>query len=298
MKKIGFIGLGIMGKPMAKHLLRAGLDIMVADLNKDLVAELVSEGAGAGTYAELAKECDIVMVLLPTGAIVKSVIFGENGLAANMKAGQIIVDHSSVTPGESRECYDALKENGIGFLDAPISGGETKAIEGTLAIMVGGDKADFDRVKDIVGVYASSVLLVGGPGSGSVTKLANQIIVNNNIAVVAEALTFAAKAGADPETVFNAIRSGAAGSAVLEAKAPMMFHRNFVPGGTIKVNHKDITNVLKTAHAIDAPVPYTAQLFEIMQSLKVHGHFLEDHSGIVQYFEQLAGVEVRSAQDG
>lgn len=296
MKKMGFVGLGIMGKPMAKHLVNAGYEVMVSDLNMNAVSELTDMGAEYGSYRELAEQCDIVMVILPTGAIVRSVIFGEDGLAANMKPGQIIVDHSSVTPEESRECYNRLKEMGIGFLDAPISGGEPKAIDGTLAIMVGGDRKDFDKAHEYISVYASSVLLTGGSGSGSVTKLANQIIVNNNIAIVSEALTFAAKAGADPEMVFNAIRSGFAGSAVLEAKAPMMFSRNFEPGGTIKVNHKDITNVLKTAHSIDAPVPYTAQLYEIMQSLKVHGHFMDDHSGIVQYFEQLADIEVRSAQ--
>lgn len=295
MKKYGFVGLGIMGKPMAKHLVNAGYEVMVSDLNMDAVKELTDMGAEYGSYKDLAEQCDIVMVILPTGAIVKSVIFSEDGLAENMKPGQIIVDHSSVTPEESRECYNRLKERGIGFLDAPISGGEPKAIDGTLAIMVGGDKEYFNRAEDVISTYASSVLLTGKSGSGSVTKLANQIIVNNNIAIVSEALTFAAKAGADPEMVFNAIRSGFAGSAVLEAKAPMMFSRDFTPGGTIKVNHKDITNVLKTAHSIDAPVPYTAQLYEIMQSLKVHGHFMDDHSGIVQYFEQLADIEVRSA---
>ena len=262
--KLGFIGLGIMGRPMAKHLVQAGHDVMVADLNQDLVNELVSMGAKAGTYAEMGKECDIVMMILPTAGIVQGVIFGEDGVAANMKEGGIIIDHSSVTPVESKECYDGLKEKGI--------------------------------AKPYLEAYASSVLLTGGCGSGSVTKLANQIIVNNNIAIVSEALTFAVKAGADPEKVYMAIRSGLAGSAVLDAKAPMMYNRNFVPGGTIKVNHKDITNVVKTAHAIDAPIPYTAQLYEIMQTLKVHGHLMDDHSGIVQYFETLADVVVKKPE--
>ena len=317
--KLGFIGLGIMGRPMAKHLVQAGHDVMVADLNQDLVNELVSMGAKAGTYAEMGKECDIVMMILPTAGIVQGVIFGEDGVAANMKEGGIIIDHSSVTPVESKECYDGLKEKGIGFLDAPVSGGEPGcydglkekgigfldapvsggepgAIAGTLAIMVGGDEDVFEKAKPYLEAYASSVLLTGGCGSGSVTKLANQIIVNNNIAIVSEALTFAVKAGADPEKVYMAIRSGLAGSAVLDAKAPMMYNRNFVPGGTIKVNHKDITNVVKTAHAIDAPIPYTAQLYEIMQTLKVHGHLMDDHSGIVQYFETLADVVVKKPE--
>ena len=290
--KIGFVGLGIMGRPMAKHLVAAGLDVMVSDLNPVPVQELVADGAKTGTYAEIGEQCDIVMTILPTGAIVQSVLFAEDGIAAHLKPGSIVIDHSSVTPVESHECYDKLKEIGVDFLDAPVSGGEPGAKAGTLAIMVGGDEPVFEKAKEYMQPYASSILLTGGCGSGSITKLANQIIVNNNIAIVSEALTFAVKAGADPEKVYKAIRTGLAGSAVLDAKAPMMYNRNFVPGGTIKVNHKDITNVVRTAHAIDAPIPYTAQLYEIMQTLKVHGHMMDDHSGIVQYFEALADVKV------
>lgn len=290
--KIGFIGLGIMGRPMAKHLVDAGHEVMVTDLNKELVDELVAYGAETGSYKDMGEQCGIVMMILPTAKIVQSVIFGENGLAEAMPAGGIIIDHSSVTPVESKECYDGLKAKGIGFLDAPVSGGEPGAIKGSLAIMVGGDQEVFNQAEKYMGAYASSILLTGDNGSGSVTKLANQIIVNNNIAIVSEALVFAAKAGADPEKVYQAIRSGLAGSAVLDAKAPMMVAHNFVPGGTIKVNHKDITNVVKTAHAIDAPIPYTAQLYEIMQSLKVHGHLGDDHAGLVKYFEALADCSV------
>ena len=291
--KIGFIGLGIMGCPMAKHLVKAGFDVLVADLDAEKVAELVKEGATEATYQEMGEQCELVITILPTGTIVEGVLFGENGVASTMKKG-IVVDHSSVTPEESRNCYEKLKGQGVGFLDAPVSGGEPGAQAGTLAIMVGGDQDVYDTAAKYFEPYASSVLLTGPCGSGSITKLANQIIVNNNIAVVSEALVFAAKAGADPEKVYKAIRTGLAGSAVLDAKAPMMIARNFVPGGTIKVNHKDITNVVKTAHSVDAPIPYTAQLYEIMQTLKVHGHMGDDHSGIVQYFEALADVKVES----
>lgn len=290
--KLGFVGLGIMGRPMAKHLVQAGYDVMVTDLNQNLVDELVQMGASSGSYSEMGSQCDIVMMILPNASIVKSVIFGEDGVASSMKEGGIIIDHSSVTPVESKECYDALKERGIGFLDAPVSGGEPGAVAGSLAIMVGGDEEVFAKVEPYLQAYASSVLRIGESGGGSIAKLANQIIVNNNIAIVSEALVFAKKAGADPEKVYQAIRSGLAGSSVLDAKAPMMIDHNFVPGGTIKVNHKDITNVIKTAHSIDVPVPYTAQLYEIMQSLKVHGHLGDDHAGIVQYFETLADVSV------
>ena len=294
--KVGFIGLGLMGRPMAKHLVKAGLDVLVSDLNPAPVAELVADGAKSASYQEIGENCGVIMTILPTAGIVQDVLFGEGGVAKYVKPGTIVIDHSSVTPGESRQCYDGLKKVGADFLDAPVSGGEPGAIAGKLAIMVGGDEDVFEKAKQYMEPYAASILLTGGCGSGSITKLANQIIVNNNIAIVSEALVFAAKAGADPEKVYKAIRSGLAGSAVLDAKAPMMYNRNFVPGGTIKVNHKDITNVVKTAHAIDAPIPYTAQLYEIMQTLKVHGHMGDDHSGIVQYFEALADVKVEKKE--
>ena len=294
MSKVGFIGLGIMGKPMASHLAKAGIDLMVSDLNTAIVEELCALGAKAGNYEQIGRECDIIFTILPTGAIVRSVLFGEGGVASYLTAGKVVCDMSSVTPGESQECYNRLKEIGVGFVDAPVSGGEPGAIAGTLAIMCGGDQADFDRLVPLFDIMGNSALLIGGPGAGSVTKLANQIIVNMNIATVAEALTLATKAGVDPMNVYKAIRGGLAGSTVLDAKAPMMCARNFKPGGTIRVNHKDIKNVLATAHEIDAPVPLTAQLFEIQQALKVAGHMDDDHSGYVQYFERLADVTVKS----
>lgn len=294
MSKVGFIGLGIMGRPMAENLVKAGQDVMVSDLNAKVVEELCALGASSGTYVELARSCDLILTILPTGAIVREVLFGENGVASVLTPGKVVCDMSSVTPGESQECYARLKAMGVGFVDAPVSGGEPGAIAGTLAIMCGGDQADFDRLVPLFEIMGSSALLIGGSGAGSVTKLANQIIVNLNIAAVSEALVLATKAGVDPMKVYHAIRGGLAGSAVLDAKAPMMCRRDFRPGGTIRVNHKDIKNVLATAHEIDVPLPLTAQLFEVQQALKVSGHMDDDHSGYVQYFEQLAGVVVES----
>ncbi len=290
--KAGFIGLGIMGRPMAKNLLKAGVSLMVTDLNREAVEDVKAAGAQEGTYAEIGASCEIIITMVPSGAIVKSILFGENGVAASLKEGSLVCDMSSVTPVESRECYDRLKEQGAAFLDAPVSGGEPGAIAGTLAIMAGGDQEDFDRMMPLFDILGSSAILIGPSGSGSTAKLANQIIVNNTIAVVSEAMVFASKAGADPEKVYQAIRGGLAGSAVLDAKAPMMIARNFKPGGPIRINHKDIKNAVETAHAIDVPIPYTAQLYEILQSLKIHGHMEDDHSGIVQYFEKLADIEV------
>ena len=294
MKKAGFIGLGIMGKPMAMNLVKKGADLMVYDLKTEVVEELVSMGAKRGTPESIGRECDVILCILPTGAIVQSILFGENGLAQYLTPGKVVCDMSSVTPGESRACYEKLKAMGVGFVDAPVSGGEPKAITGELAIMCGGDQEDFDVVKPFFDCIGTSALLIGPSGSGSVTKLCNQIIVNLNICAVSEALVLAAKAGVDPMNVYKAIRGGLAGSVILDNKAPMMCARNFKPGGTIRVNHKDIKNVLATAHEIDVPLPLTAQLFEIQQALKVGGHMDDDHSGYVQYFEQLAGVEVRS----
>lgn len=294
MSKVGFIGLGIMGRPMAVNLVKAGEDLMVSDLNESVVQELCAMGASTGSYQEIARTCDLILTILPTGAIVREVLFGENGVASALTAGKVVCDLSSVTPGESQTCYERLKEMGVGFVDAPVSGGEPGAIAGTLAIMCGGDQADFDRLKPVFDTLGSSALLIGPSGAGSVTKLANQIMVNLNIAAVSEALVLASKSGVDPMKVYHAVRGGLAGSAVLDAKAPMMCARNFKPGGTIRVNHKDIKNVLATAHEIDVPLPLTAQLFEIQQALKVSGHMDDDHSGYVQYFEQLAGVTVHS----
>ena len=299
--KVGFIGLGIMGKPMAKNLAKAGTELMVYDLNDAVVEELEALGAMRGTVESIGTQCGVVFTILPTGAIVQDVLFGEGGLAEAMKkggtaasaGGAVVCDMSSVTPGESRVCYGKLKEIGVGFVDSPVSGGEPKAIDGTLAFMAGGDEGDFETLKPYFDIMGASALLVGPSGSGSITKLANQIIVNLNIAAVSEAFVLATKAGADPEKVYQAIRGGLAGSTVMDAKVPMMLDRNFTPGGTIKVNHKDIKNVMATAHDVDVPLPLTSQLFEIMQALKVGGHMGDDHSGIVQYFEQLADVKVQ-----
>lgn len=294
MSKIGFIGLGIMGKPMAKNLLKAGLELLVNDLNQAAVDEVVAAGGQAASCREIGEGCDIVLTILPSGPIVKSVLFDEGGVAEYLTAGKLVCDFSSVTPTESKFCHEELFKKGVGFVDAPVSGGEPGAVAGTLAIMCGGEEENFDRLKPIFDAVGSSALLIGPSGSGSVTKLANQIIVNLNIIAVSEALVLATKAGADPMKVYKAIRGGLAGSSVLDAKAPMMCARNFKPGGKISINHKDIKNVLATAHDVDVPLPFTALLFEVQQTLKANGRFNDDHAGYVQYFEALARVQVES----
>lgn len=297
MSKVGFIGLGIMGKPMAKNLLKAGVELLVCDVNEEAVNEVRAAGASVGTYAEIGTECEVIFLILPNGEISKAVLFADDGVASTLTSGKIVCDMSSVTPVESRECFEKLAEIGVGFVDAPVSGGEPGAINGTLAFMAGGEQKDFDGLQPYFDIMGSSAVLIGSTGSGSVTKLANQIIVNNTIAIVSEAFVLAAKAGADPVKVYEAIRGGLAGSAVLDAKIPMIVERNFVPGGKISINHKDIKNVVNTAHALDVPIPYSAQLYEILQTLKIHGHMNDDHGGIVQYFEALADVQVKKREE-
>lgn len=294
MKKVGWIGLGIMGLPMAKNLIKDGVKLMVCDINPHAVEQLTALGAESGDYRTIGRECDVVMTILPNGDIVQEVLFGAEGVSRELTAGKLVCDLSSVTPVQSRACHEKLLALGVGFVDAPVSGGEPGAVAGTLAIMCGGEQADFDALQPYFAILGSSAVLIGPSGSGSVTKLANQVIVNLNIAAVSEALVLAAKAGVDPMKVYKAIRGGLAGSAVLDAKAPMMCARNFRPGGKLSINRKDIQNVLSTAHALDVPLPFSAQLFEVMQALKVSGHMDDDHGGLVQYFEQLADVRVSS----
>lgn len=292
MKKIGFIGLGIMGRPMALNLYHAGEDILVNDVDDGVLESIKQQGLPVGTVSEIGRECDLVFMILPNGDIVKEVIFGEGGLTFSPKKPRIICDMSSVTPDQSRDCHKRLEKMGVVFVDAPVSGGEPKAVDGTLSFMAGGDEQNCQTLKPYFEIMGSSSVRIGGPGSGSIAKLANQIIVNLSIAAVSEAFVFVKKAGADPEKVYQAIRGGLAGSEVLDAKLPMILKRDFTPGGKIAVNHKDIKNVLETAKDQKIPLPFTAQLFQVMQALDVSGNMEDDHSGIIQYFERLAGVEV------
>ncbi|MGN0193915.1 MAG: 2-hydroxy-3-oxopropionate reductase [Pseudoramibacter sp.] len=296
LKKVGFIGLGIMGKPMAKNLLAAKVPLMVNDLNEKAVAELTELGAESGSYQEIGEKCEIIILIVPNGQISQQILFDQGGVVETIKPGTIVCDMSSVTPVESQTCQEKLKDKQVQFMDAPVSGGEPGAVKGTLAIMCGGAPEVFEAMQPYFDILGSSSTLIGDVGSGSVTKLVNQAIVNNTIAVVSEAFVLGTKAGADPEKVYHAIRGGLAGSAVLDAKIPMIIERNFKPGGKIAINHKDIKNVVNTAHALDVPIPYTAQLYEILQTLKVHGHMQDDHGGIVQYFEKLADVEVKKGE--
>ena len=257
--KIGFIGLGIMGKPMAKNLLKAGYtDLLVNNRSAAPMEELAACGATAATQQEIGEQCDVVITMLPNSPQVKEVMLGADGVAAHMKAGATFIDCSSINPVASKEIAAALAGKGVKILDAPVSGGEPKAIDGTLSFMVGGDEET----------------------------------VACNIQALAEALTLAQKAGVDPAMVFEAIKGGLAGSTVMNAKAPMMIAGNDKPGFKIDLHIKDLNNVLDCAHSVGAPVPMTAEVQEILQWLHNHEGGQKDHSAIAQYYEYLTGIKL------
>ncbi|WP_319756701.1 2-hydroxy-3-oxopropionate reductase [uncultured Sphaerochaeta sp.] len=292
--KIGFIGLGIMGKPMAKNLIKAGYSLVVNDINKEAVAELVASGAAeAASAKEVASQSDVVVTMLPNSPHVQTVVLGEGGVIEGAKEGLVVVDMSSISPIVSREVAAELAKKGVVMLDAPVSGGEPKAIDGTLAIMVGGPEETFKQVEPILQVMGGSVTLVGEIGSGNTTKLANQIMVAANIAGMSEALVLATKADVDPEKVFKAIRGGLAGSTVLDAKAPLVLDGNFKPGFRIDLHIKDLQNALDTAATVKTPTPLSDSIIEMMRSLSSDGKGSDDHGGLVQWYEKEAGIEVR-----
>ncbi|WP_437612483.1 2-hydroxy-3-oxopropionate reductase [Erwinia sp. V71] len=291
--KIGFIGLGIMGKPMSKNLLKAGYDLVVRDFNQESQAEVVAAGAtGADSAKQVAELCDVIITMLPNSPHVKSALLGEGGVIEGAKPGTVVIDMSSIAPLASREFHGELAKKGVHLLDAPVSGGEPKAIDGTLSVMVGGDKALFDKYYDLLKAMAGSVVHTGEIGAGNVTKLANQVIVALNIAAMSEALMLATKAGVNPELVYQAIRGGLAGSTVLDAKAPMVLDRNFKPGFRIDLHIKDLTNALDTSHGVGAQLPLTAAVMEMMQALKADGLGTADHSALACYYEKLAKTEI------
>lgn len=290
--KIGMIGLGIMGKPMAKNILKNGYtDLLVCNRNR-AAEELASCGAKAASQEEIGKTCDVVLTMLPNSPQVKAVMLGEDGVAQYMRPGSTFIDMSSINPVASKEIAAALAERGVEMLDAPVSGGEPKAIDGTLSFMVGGKQEVFDRCKPLLETMGASVVRCGDVGAGNTTKLANQIIVACNIQALAEALTLAQKAGVDPQLVFEAIQGGLAGSTVMNAKAPMMIAGNDKPGFKIDLHIKDLNNALDCAHAVGAPVPMTAEVQEILQWLHNHEGGQKDHSAVAQYYEYLTGIKI------
>ena len=293
-EQIGFVGLGIMGRPMVRNLMKAGYSVTVYDIVSEAVEELASEGAiPASSSDEVASKTNKIITMLPDSADSERAILGEGGVLAGAKSGSVIIDMSSIAPSMSQKIFKECANQGVEMLDAPVSGGEPGAINATLAIMVGGKQEIFDQCYDLLAVMGSNVVLTGDIGAGNITKLANQIIVAANIEALSEAMVLAQKAGVDPERVFNAIRGGLAGSTVMEAKAPMMLDRNFKAGFRIRLHQKDLRNVLQTAQELNVPLPVTALLQQMLGSLVNDGEQDLDHSAILHFLEKLAHVEVK-----
>ncbi|MDO4548115.1 MAG: 2-hydroxy-3-oxopropionate reductase [Clostridia bacterium] len=292
--KIGFIGLGIMGKPMAKNLVKAGYELTVSDkFAAAAVEELVAMGAkSAKTNAEAAREADVLITMVPNSPQVKEALFGEDGAAETLKPGSIVLDCSSINPVASREICEELAKKGVEMMDAPVSGGEPKAIDATLAFMVGGKPEIFEKVKGILEKMGSSVVLCGDIGAGNVTKLCNQIVVAINIAGLAEAMTLGQQCGVAPEKIFEAIKGGLAGSTVMNAKAPMMMDQNFKPGFRINLHIKDLNNVVDAAAKYDSPIPLTQSVLEMMKILNRDGDAACDHSSLIKYYQKLTGEQL------
>jgi len=292
-RAVGFIGLGIMGKPMARNLLKAGYQLTVFDIVPAPVEELVAAGATAASSSrQVAEKSDVIITMLPNTPEVTEAVLGKDGVLDGARRGSLLIDMSSIAPLATRQIAAKAAERGVRMLDAPVSGGEPKAIEGTLAIMVGGAAADFAEAQSILKAMGSSVTHVGDIGSGNIAKLANQIIVALNIAAMSEAMVLAAKAGVSPEKVYQAIRGGLAGSTVLDAKMPLVLKRHFKPGFRIELHIKDLRNALDTAHDLGVPLPLSSGVMEILQALRVDGHARDDHGAIVQFYEKLAHVQV------
>ncbi len=295
-ERIGFIGLGIMGKPMAGHLLRAGYPLTVLDIVQTAQDELVAAGARAGTSPqEVAAQSDVVITMLPDSPEVEQVILGKQGVLEGLRAGALVIDMSTILPSTARKVAAAARARGADALDAPVSGGEVGAKNATLTIMVGGAPAAFERAKPILEKMGKNITLVGEAGAGQITKAANQIIVGVTIAAVSEALLLAAKAGVDPAKVREALMGGFASSRILELHGNRMIQRAFAPGFKIRLHRKDMNIVLNTARELGLSLPMSAHVAELMNGLIAHGGAELDHSALVTMFEKLANFEMGAA---
>lgn len=288
---IGFIGLGIMGRPMAKNLLKAGCPLIVHSRSRGPVDELVQAGAkAAGSAREVAAQSDVLITMLPNSPDVELVALGKDGILEGARSGLIFADMSTISPIVSQKVGKALATKGVRMLDAPVSGGERGAIEGTLSIMVGGDNAVFDAVLPILQAMGKTITLLGPLGFGGFTKLANQIIVAMNLTALGEALTLARKAGLDRELTLKALAGGLAGSRCLDQKAANYIAGTYNPGFKIDLHFKDLGLIMESARALGVPLPATAVVQELFSALRVKGRGGLDHSGVITLLEDLAGL--------
>src|SRR2546425_139795 len=288
---VGFIGLGVMGRPLARNLIKAGYPLVVHNRSHAAVNELAGPGAKtANSPREVAGQCDVLITMLPNSPDVDLVALGKDGIVEGARRGLIFLDMSTISPLVSQKVGKALEAKGVKMLDAPVSGGEKGAIEGALSIMVGGDKAVFEQVLPIFQAMGKTITHLGPLGFGGFTKLANQIIVAVNLTALAEALTLAKKAGLDRELTLKALAGGLAGSRCLEQKSPNYLADTYNPGFKIDLHFKDLGLIMEAAHALGVPVPATAVVQELFNALRVKGRGGLDHSGVITLLEDLAGV--------
>ncbi len=295
--RVGFIGLGIMGKPMAKNLLRAGFPLVVHNRSRAPVDELAKLGAAtASSPKDVASQVDIIVTMLPNSPDVELVALGANGLKEGAKTGQLFIDMSTINPIVSQNIAKELDVRGVAMVDAPVSGGEKGAIEAALSIMAGGEPQDFERALPVFQALGKTITHMGPLGSGGFTKLANQIIVAINLTAIGEALVFGAKAGVDPQKMIRALSGGLAGSKCLDQKSEKILSGDFAPGFKIDLHSKDLSLIHEAARSVGAPIPTSALVEQLFAALRVQGRGGFDHSGVITLFEGLAGVQVRKHQ--
>ena len=295
MHKLGFIGLGIMGKPMAAHLIKAGHEVFLTTLNQVSADLTAAGGVACASAQEVTQRADIIFLMLPDTPDVAKVLFGDQGVASGLTAGKTVVDMSSISPMDTKVFAQKVNALGCDYLDAPVSGGEVGAKAASLTIMVGGPQAAFDLVRPLFELMGKNITLVGGNGDGQTCKVANQIIVALNIAAVGEALLFASKAGADPAKVRQALMGGFASSRILEVHGERMIKRSFAPGFRIRLHQKDLNLALQGARELGVSLPQTANAAQLMQACAANGMADLDHSALVRALELLAGHEVAKA---
>ena len=295
--KIGFIGLGIMGKPMAGHLIDAGYELVVHNRNRDAVDELVGKGAAeAHSGKEVAEQSDIVITMLPDSPDVESVALGEGGIIEGAHEGLIFVDMSTIAPSVTTQVGEALAEKGVQSLDAPVSGGDIGAQNATLSIMVGGDEDTFNAVEPLFDIMGQSAILCGPLGAGQTVKACNQILVAVTIAGVSEALTMGTKAGVDPIKIVQVLSGGLARCGVLENRGERMVNGDFDPGFRIRLHYKDLNIIQKTSNDFGVPLPVTSEVFELFKTAMVKGRGELDHSGLLTIIEDMSNIQARTGQ--
>jgi len=293
MESIGFIGLGVMGQPMARNLIKAGYSLVVHDINRAAVDELAGEGAAPVSSAkEAAEKSDVVITMLPDSPDVEAVVLGPEGIIKGVRSGQLYIDMSTIAPATARKVYEALEGKGVDALDAPVSGGDVGAKSGTLSIMVGGTEEAFQRAKPLFEVMGKNIVLIGEAGAGQVTKACNQVVVALTIQAVAEAMTLARKADVDPAKVREALLGGFAQSRILDLHGQRILDRNFQPGFRVRLHRKDLAIALQTGREQSLPLPATAQTADMMDALLDQGKGDLDHSALALLVEQLGGVEI------